>query len=114
MKEYLRKMKLFDKNTIIETLRRLDLNTEGMSYDIMRDLGDVLKKGGHIESANVIDLKMQQLVAKNLFNHEKTYEGIADLYDYLLKNKYVVAAESFRLTLQNLKRVGFATRADLN
>lgn len=107
-------MELFDKNTIIETLRRLDLNSEGLSYDIMKDLCEVLKKGGHVESANVIDLKMQQLVATNMFQHEKTYQGIAELYDYLIKNQHIVAAESFRLTLQNLKRIGFATKPELN
>ena len=107
-------MTKFDRKLMLEILRHIDRNWDGMSYDIMWDLCDVMRKGEHPSSADIVDKKMQELVAKNMFNHEKTYEGIWDIYEYLLNNGQEVAADSLRLTLMNLRNKGLATKAELN
>lgn len=107
-------MTTFDRNMMLKLLRQLDKNWEGMTYDIIWDLCDVMRKGGHTASADIVDNKMQRLVATNLFNHEKTYEGIWDIYQFLQTNGHSVAADSLRIALENLRDKGIATKPELN
>ncbi len=107
-------MQDFDEKTMIDLLRQLDQNWDGMSYDVIWDLCDIMKKGQYMESAEIIDLKMQELVSKNMFNHEATYKGIWEIYQYLIEHEHHVTADSLRMTLLGLKEKGFAVKPNLN
>lgn len=99
---------------MVEILKGLDANYEGMSYDIMWDICETLREQNLNEEAEIIDKKMQQLVAQNLFNHQKTYEGIWDIFQYLIANNHQLAADILRFVLEDLKAKGMATKAELN
>ena len=99
---------------MLQILRQIDANHDGMSYDIMWDLCEVMRESGQVASADLIDKKMMQLVAKNMLNHEKNYEGMCDIYELLLAEGHQIAADSFKATLENLARMGMATKPELN
>ena len=66
------------KLKFVQILRNLDRNCEGLSYDVIRDMVEVLRKNGEIKPANFMEQQMIEIVGKNLFNNEQTY---ADLWE---------------------------------
>jgi len=66
------------KTKFVKILRNLDRNCEGLSYEVIRDMVEVLRKNGEIKPANFMEQQMIEIVRKNLFNHEQTY---ADLWE---------------------------------
>jgi hypothetical protein len=67
------------KLKFVQILRNLDRNCEGLSYDVIRDMVEVLRKNGEIKPANFMEQQMIEIVGKNLFNHEQTYADLCEL-----------------------------------
>lgn len=102
------------KTKFVKILRNLDRNWDGLSYDVIRDMVEVLRKNGEIKPANFMEQKMIEIVGNNLFNHEQTYNDLWALCHFMSHGEYKIVSQTFVQTLENLDEKGLAGTAELN